>query len=114
MADGLRFDPSGMLRGLDAYQQKTAYAINAAAKVGAAQMERDAQTHYPWTPRSGRAHQGIRGTVQERGFGARITLSGNVYYMVYLELARGKKWAILWPTIRKMGPEVLRALNRLR
>ena len=113
MASGLRFDPAQMLRGLDNLQQRQLYALETAGKVGAAQMEQHAKSYAPWHDHTGDARGTIQGKCERREYGVRITLSSGVYYAMYLELAMGKKWAILWPTIAKLGPEVLRQIGRI-
>lgn len=111
---GLRFDPAQLLKGLDAAQQRTLYAVETAGRVGAAEMERYAKREAPWTNRTGLARSTIQGKVERSEYGVRITLAGGVYYMVYLELARKKRWAILWPTVQQKGPEILRQIARLK
>lgn len=113
MASGLKFDPAQMLRGLDNLQQRQLYALETAGKAGAAQMERHAKDHAPWQDRTGLARTSIQGACERREYGVRITLSGGVYYAVYLEYAMGKRWAILWPTIAQLGPEILRQIGGL-
>lgn len=114
MATGLHFDAAQMLRNLDAHQQKRLYAVEAAGKVGAAQMESYAKQNAPWQDRSGDARRRMQGKCERREYGVRIILSGGVYYAVYLEYAMKKRWAILWPTIRKLGPEILAQIVRIK
>lgn len=114
MASGLRFDAQQMIKNLDAMQQRTLYALEVAGRTGAAKMEGYAKTNYPWQPRSHMAHTTIQGKCERTEYAVRITLSGGVYYMVYLELAMKKRWAILWPTVRTLGPDILREIARLK
>lgn len=114
MASGLKFDPAQMLRGLDNLQQRQLYALETAGKVGAAQMETYAKRYAPWHDRTGHARGTIQGKCERREYGVRITLSSGMYYAVYLEYAMGKRWAILWPTMDKLGPDILREIGRLR
>lgn len=116
MASGLRFDPAQMVQNLDRMQQRTLYAVEVAGRVGAAKMQAQATApgSPPWKDHSHFARTTIQGKCERREYGVRITLSGGVYYMVYLEYAMGKRFAHLWPTVRKMGPEILQEIARLK
>lgn len=114
MASGLRFDPAQMVRNLDNLQQRTLYAVEVAGRVGAAKMEGAAKINAPWKDHTGFARGTIQGKCERREYGVRITLTGGVYYAVYLEYAMQKRWAILWPTVKQMGPEILQEIARLR
>ncbi|MEF9894278.1 MAG: hypothetical protein RSJ41_02595 [Clostridia bacterium] len=114
MASGLKFDPAQMLRNLDGLQQRRLYALEVAGQVGAAKMETQAKTCAPWQDRTGFARGTIQGKCERREYGVRITLSSGVYYAAYLEFAMKKRWAILWPTMVKMGPEILRQIARIK
>lgn len=88
-------------------------AIGLFADTAAKQMERDAKRDAPWTDRSSNARNSILGDFGWQGDKAVITLSENMDYSVYLELANEKKYAVLKPTIDRNAPTVLRAYQRL-
>ena len=74
---------------------------------------RGRQRDAPWTDRTSNARNSIQGDFDWRGNRCIITLSGGMEYSVYLELAMGKKYAILYPTVLKNAPDVLRGYQRL-
>ena len=94
-------------------EKKVKAAIGLYADTAAKKMEGEAKINAPWTDRTGNARNSIRGDFGWQGSKAVITLSGNMDYSVWLELAHGKKYAILKPTIDKNTPEILRGYRRL-
>jgi len=96
-----------------AVEQKIKAAIGLYADTAAKKMEAEAKKNAPWTDRTGNARNSIRGDFGWQGNKAVITLSGNMYYSVYLELAYQKKYAILKPTIDRNAPEILKGYQRL-
>ena len=97
----------------DSVEKKIKAAIGLYADTAAKKMESDAKRNAPWTDRTGNARNSILGNFDWEDNKAVITLSGNVNYFVYLELAHGKKYAILKPTIEKLAPDVLRGYQKL-
>lgn len=88
-------------------------AIGLYGDTAAKRMEADAKAHKPWTNRTGNAVNSILGSFSWKGDHARIEISGNVDYFVWLELAHEKRFAILVPTIQKDAPEVLKNYRRI-
>ena len=109
---GLRFDTKDLERGLDRHRMLTEYGLRQAGAMEAKRLAIHAQAHRPWTDRTGMARRGIHGRADFGGDQLKITVSGSVNYMVYLEFARKKKWAILWPTIEKKGQEAIGNIAR--
>ena len=107
---GFTVDTSQMRRALSEYQQRALYGVQVLAQSAAADLQAEAQAGAPWTDRSGLARGGIRGRADRAGSRITITLSGSVRYMVYLELAHGKRWAILWPTMQRNADRILQSL----
>ena len=93
-------------------QLRSLYAMDVQAQVSAKALEADARTGAPWHDRSGAARNGITGRAQRSGTVFTITLSGSVRYMVYLELAHGRKWAALWPAMERNGQRILANIAR--
>lgn len=96
-----------------AVEKKVKAAIGVYADTAAKTMEGYAKENAKWTDRTGNARNSILGEFGWKGNKAVITLSGNMEYSVYLELANGKKYAILSPTIQKYSTEILRGYQRL-
>lgn len=94
-------------------EKKVRAAIGLYADTASKKMEGEAKKNAPWTDRTGNARNSIQGDFGWQGNKAVITLSGNMDYSVWLELAHGKKYAILKPTIDKFTPEILRGYQKV-
>lgn len=110
---GFQMDTSGLSRSLSGMAQRQLYAQEVMARNAAKQMESYAKANKPWKTHTGNAVRGLSGNSVRSGSIFTITLSGSVRYMVYLELAHGKKWAILWPTMQKHQQQILNAFARI-
>ena len=87
-----------------------------AARVGdavALSMEADAKTNRPWKDDTGAARAGLRGNSQRVGDHIRITIAHTVQYGPVLELARGGRYAVLYPTVERHIPITTRLLQEL-
>ena len=99
----IRMDTRALEKGLDRRKMMTEYGLRQAGSMEAKRLAIHAQLNKPWRDHSGNATRGIHGRATFSGNELKITLSGSVNYMVYLEFARKKRWAILWPTIEARG-----------
>ena len=108
-----RFDASNMLSGIAEKELKTKAALGLFADSTAKKMERHAKTNYPWTPRSGRAHQSLNSSWKWQGSKIIISLAHGVEYGVYLEFCNEKKYAIIQPTIDAISPDALKGLENI-
>lgn len=93
-------------------QQRALYAMEVQAHSSAKALEADARIHAPWTDRSGAARNTMTGRAQRSGAVFTITLSGNVRHLVYLELARERKWAAMWPAMQRNAERILKNMAR--
>lgn len=96
-----------------AVENKVRSAISLFAYTAAKKMEGEAKNNASWTDRTSNARNSISGDFGWKCDQAIITLSGNMEYFPYLELANEKKYAILAPTIQRNAPEVIRAYRKL-
>ncbi len=110
---GFRIDTSGLLRGLSEAKLKTMFAVETYGKTAAMKLEQTAKQDAPWRDRTGIARQTITGVADWEGEKFRIGVAGNTNYFIYLELGRNKNFAVLWPTVTKMTPEILQGMARL-
>ena len=110
---GFQMDTSGLSRAMFDMQKRQMERMTSYAQVAAKTMEADAKVSAPWSDHTGNARGGISGNSVRSGSIFAITLSGSVRYMVYLELAHGKKWAILWPTMQKHQQQILDTFARI-
>lgn len=96
-----------------AVERKMKAAIGLYADTAAKKMESEAKNKAPWTDRTSNARNSIQGNFGWKRNSAIITLSGNMNYFSYLELAMAKKYAILSPTIQANSTEIIKGYQRL-
>lgn len=114
MANGLRFDISGMLTGLSECESKSDMAIRMLAEQGAQKLQDFARENRKWTDRTGQARQRLHGYVGHIPEGYRITLAHGVDYGLWLELAHEKRFAIIPQAIEYVGTfEIMPGFERL-
>ena len=66
-----------------------------------------------WTDRTSNAKNSIQGGYGWRGTDMVVTLSGNVSYFVFLELAMAKKYSVLVPTMHAMSTDILSGYKKV-
>lgn len=110
---GFRVDTSDLLRGLGEAKLKAMFAVEAYGRSAAAKLEQEAKQGAPWRDRTGLARQTIAGVADWHGSAFRIGVAGNMNYSPYLELAREKQYAVLWPTVTRMAPIILNGMTSL-
>ena len=111
-----------MLRGLDQVQRnldlyyqgtlrKAAVAMEEIAKL----LEGYAKVNHPWKDQTTNTATSIEGFISEATpLTITATLSAGMEYDVFLELARGGKWAWLWPAIEANLPLIKAKLEGIR
>lgn len=109
---GLRLDLSGLDSGLQRMARIDA-AMQMYCETQALNLESYAKENRPWTDRTNLARQTLKGSVEKKPFGFRISLSYGVDYGVWLELAHEKRYAIVEPTIRLKSQDVIKGMNNL-
>lgn len=79
----------------------------------AKELEDYMKANHPWQNRTGNAERGLSGKLQSSrmGFVQTIELAHGVPYGVYLEYSMERRFAIIEPTIRLKGPEIVRDLQ---
>lgn len=103
------FDLSEMKQNLDRLPTRMEEALMAYGKTAAVSLQGEAQANRPWTDRTTHARQRIKGYCVRIENGVRIYLAHGVDYGVYLEFAHEKRLAIIYPTLRRRGPEIISA-----
>lgn len=111
MSGGIEVDVSSLDAGLDSLIASSVFRMY--AETQAKNLEGYAKENRPWTDRTGDARKRLTAYVTDIPNGYRINLAHGVDYGIWLELAMEKRFAILEPTVRLQGPEVLRGMNRL-
>lgn len=100
-------DLSEMKENLERVPSRMEEALQAYGETAAASLQGEAQKNRPWTDRTAHARQRIKGYCVRRENGVRIYLAHGVDYGVYLEFAHEKRYAIIYPTLRRRGPEII-------
>lgn len=90
-------------------QKKMLAACQSYTDTAGKKLEAEAKSNAKWEDRTGNARQTIKGFGLVEGGDYSIVLRGGMEYSVWLELARGKKYAILFPTIQKNQSAILKA-----
>lgn|SRR5699024_310109 len=94
-------------------ERKMRSALGLYADTSSKKMEGYAKVNRPWTDRTSNAKNSIQGKYHWKRKDLVITLSGNVDYFVFLELAMGKRFAILKPTVDRFGPDIFKGYQKL-
>ena len=76
-------------------------------------LERYMKANRPWRDRTGAARAGLSAKVtsSRMNYVQTIELTHGVPYGVYLEYSMGRRYAILEPTIRLKGPDIINDLQ---
>lgn len=88
-------------------------AVMAYGKTAGEKLRARAVEDRPWTDRTAHARQRLHSDVKRIDTGIRIILAHGVEYGIYLELAHEKRYAVIYPTLLKEGPGVMRGLEGL-
>lgn len=114
MAFKLNYNESTLKKNLDKMSLKLGAVILMYAATKAKELEAKMKLNRPWTDRTNMAKVTLNARVSQPDSNTiRITLAHGVEYGIWLELAHGKKYAIIAPTIREEGPRVVEDLNDL-
>lgn len=114
MAITLKFNDKSMQSGLSNFSRKCGAVILMYSANYASQMKAYMKVNRPWTDRTGRAKSSLDAKVsQPNSTTVRITCSHGVDYGIWLELAHGKRFAIVAPTIRAFAPKMIRGLHTI-
>lgn len=118
MADyssSIKIDAGSVLNNIKLLKSRNRDAVLAhAQKMCKQRIEPYAKEHAPWRDRTGNARRGLNANAKFEGLLARkvrITLSHGVWYGYRLETWFNQRYQIIWPTLRDLGPEILRSYN---
>lgn len=118
----IRLDADTVLNNLKLLRKRNQEAVLAHAQMMCKQrIEPYAKEHAPWRDRTGNARRTLNAKAEFDGRIVKkvsISLSHGVWYGYRLETWFNKRYQIIWPTIRDLGPEILASyngyLNRLK
>lgn len=109
----IMIDVSGLQQAILALPDRVEKALMAYGETGAKKVESRAKRDRPWTDRTGHARQRLNGKCIRTARGIRIILAHGVEYGIYLEFAREKRYAIIYPTLTREAPDLFRGLQGL-
>jgi len=113
-----KFSTSEIKNGLRSMEERLSMAILMLGKTQATALESHMKESRKWTDRTSDAKNRLKGSCDNTITGVRITLAHGVDYGLWLELANEKRYAVIEPTIRLKGSDVISSfeglLNKLR
>ena len=114
MAFTLDYDSSTLKKNLDKMSVKLGAVLLMYSATKASELQAKMKLNRPWTDRTGMAKATLSAKVSQPNKNIiRITLAYGVDYGIWLELANGKNYAIIAPTIREEGPRIVEDLQDL-
>ena len=114
MSFKLDYNASSLKKNLDNMSLKLGATVLMYAATKASEIEGKMKSNRPWTDRTGMAKALLSAKVSQPSETLiRITLAHGVDYGIWLELANGKNYAIIAPTVRDEGPRIVSDLNNL-
>ena len=114
MAFQLDYNNSELKKNIDKMSTKIGAVILMYAITKAGYLKSKMKQNRPWTDRTGLAKARLDVKVsQPNSHTVRMTLSHGVDYGIWLELAHGKNYAIIAPTIRDEGPRIVSDMKDL-
>ena len=108
--------PTKLSEAIGEYGDRVFVAIKALADFIAQQAQDDMRRGAPWTDRTGNARSGLFSVAEQAAKQTVIIYLSHghtIEYGVYLELARGGRYAIIAPTMQRIYPMVERMLKAL-
>lgn len=88
-------------------------AISAVMAFHEPQVQAYARNNAPWADRTSNARNGLMARAFKEGQSHGIELSHGVPYGIWLEVRFNGRYAIIEPTVRAQGPEVMRTIRTL-
>lgn len=114
MAFTIDYDSSSLKKNLDKMGVKLGAVVLMYASTKASEIQYKMKVNRSWTDRTGMAKALLTCRVsQPTKTIVRLTLAHGVDYGLWLELAHGKNYAIIEPTIREEGPRIVDDLDNL-
>lgn len=108
------FDFSEIEQNILSIPEKTVKAVEKYGETVGTQMERYAKQNRPWTDRTGQARQRLHSYVERpEKYVVNIYLSHGVDYGESLEYGHEKRYAIVYPTLRRYAKKVMHGLKEI-
>lgn len=110
----LHFQFEELLEELEEYRRRTPEQLLDGGAEVAQRLETIAKRNAPWTDRTGMARrtmEGIQGFVDAEHY--YIGIKGNMPYSFKLERWYNRRYAILEPTMREQGPNIVEDIRKI-
>ena len=102
------------LKNLDKYNERVREALRIVSHSASKEMEAYAKANAKWVDRTGNARQKLTGDAYWKNTKALETvIMHQMDYGVWLELAMGKKYAILEEALNSKAPELIKQYKRI-
>lgn len=96
----ITIDTKDLTRNLELYGKNLVTSVIEGVSATMSEAEKESKDKAPWTDRTGNARASIYGSEAELSGTTVIGWHGiGIEYGVYLELAHGGKYRVIWPTI---------------
>lgn len=106
-------DVGDALKGFTEAERRAKFKAEMYGRAASGKMQRRAKLDKPWVDRTGNAKNSIQPECYWRGNTLMIGVGGNMNYSVYLEFKNDNRFAVLYPTLEKMTPEIMRGFAGL-
>lgn len=114
MAFKINYNKSDLSKNIDNMSTKLGAVILMYSATKASEIQARMKVKRPWVDRTGMAKALLNAKVSQPDANTvRITLAHGVDYGIWLELAHGKNYAVISPTIQEEGPRVVSDLSDL-
>ena len=110
---GVSVDITGVYSGLEKFNLLARNRVRNYFEDSSEELESYMKENAPWHDRTGNARRGLSADVSENINAIRIELSHSVDYGIFLEYAMEERFAILEPTARLKGPDVINGMKGL-
>lgn len=110
---GVSVDITGVYNGLERFNLIARKRVKNYFENEEDNVERYMKNNAPWHDRTGNARRGLSANTTESFNAINMELSHSVDYGIYLEYAMELRFAILEPTARLKGPEIIKGMEGL-
>ncbi len=108
--------PDELAKAYAQYADRVVVAVKALADYLAQKMQGEMREGAPWTDRTGNARSGLFSVTEQASkelVNIYLSHGHTIYYGLWLETARGGKYAIIEPTIQRNLPVLKKMLDEL-
>lgn len=112
-SSGIRWDKAQLDSALINLPDKMKKVVLMFSETAAIELSAYMKINRPWTDRTGMAKATLNVKCYAEQEGVRMVLAHGVDYGIWLELAHQRRYAIVEPTLRVKGPDVLKNFTGL-